>query len=105
MRISRGSGWCPYCQLDGVHWRGCPEEPEEEEAETDKTQTDDNLLKAYLETNLTPTEIRLMQRKLMFIETTMNCEDDYAPKPHIREYFSIPEDFWGEESGGEQNGL
>ena len=28
--ISRGSGWCPYCQLDGWHWRGCPEEPEEE---------------------------------------------------------------------------
>lgn len=29
MRISRGSGWCPYCQLDGWHWLGCPEEPDE----------------------------------------------------------------------------
>ena len=31
MRISRRSGWCPYCQLDGWHWRGCPEAPENED--------------------------------------------------------------------------
>lgn len=30
MRISRGSGWCPYClRNDGRHWLGCPEEPDE----------------------------------------------------------------------------
>ena len=42
MRISRGSGWCPYCQLDGWHWRGCPEAPENEDeiAERDPMETD-----------------------------------------------------------------
>ena len=42
MRISRGSGWCPYCQLDGWHWRGCPEAPENEDetGERDPMETD-----------------------------------------------------------------
>jgi hypothetical protein len=36
------SGWCPYCQLDGWHWRGCPEAPENEDetAERDPMETD-----------------------------------------------------------------
>lgn len=33
--------WCPYCQRnDGLHWRGCPEEPENETGERDPMETD-----------------------------------------------------------------